>query len=306
MDTENTKRACVIVRSVGERSEPITIYAIKENGFFDSNITIIRDVTPFTQTLRVGYKKALEHGKEYTFFIDADMIVLPGTLETMISFMDRFPQKTFFMNPLAYEYTTGTITPNGPHLYRTELLKEALTCIPSPGESKRPETFVTKCMYEKGYENIHVEYPCALHEFEQDTQEYCARVIQKYLKSTPIRRREMQAYIQKKKKEGNDDFHVMDEALTLAKRERLSNVSVCKGEFDNICTRLFLESKEPVVSPKKEYDRLVRNVSEYKNSFMYRGYTKQIMEQSITGRFRKKQWGVFVRVVRRIFRFGKE
>jgi hypothetical protein len=287
MDMKNKKRACVIIRSIGERSESVVVHAIKKNGFSDGDITIVRNVSPFSEALRVGYEKALTCGREYTFFIDADMIVLPGALEMMLSLMDRFPKRVFFMNPLAYEYTTGTITPNGPHLYRTEFLRDALSCIPSPEESKRPETFVTKCMYKKGYENIHVEYPCALHEFEQDGREYCSRIIQKYLKSSPVRRRRMCAYIRKRKKEGNDDFRIMDEALSLVKHDRVENLSIRKGEFENICDRIFCEPKESICSPEEVYTPLVSEVLDRKDDFVYSGYTKQMMEQTLQKGFRK-------------------
>ncbi len=272
------KKVGIVVRSVGERTEGLVMYAIKRNGFSDDDIRVVRNITPFVEALRTGYEEALTLGREYTFFIDADVVVMPDTLSFMVGAIDYFPRNMFFMNPLTYEYTTGMIIPSGPHLYRTEFLKEALAHIPLPKESKRPETYVTKRMYEKGYENIYLDIPVALHEFEQYYDDYSTRIIQKYLKATSERRKNIQAYVQKMDSMGNEDFRVMNETLVSLLREDLPNLTLKKGEFDALYKDIVYTEKEPITDPALVYRNLLSYTENNKNDFLYGGYTKRLLD----------------------------
>lgn len=258
----------VIIRSTGERSESLTKFSIIKNGILKENIYFVKNIAPFSNALKKGYELALKINKKYTFFIDADMIVIPNSLLCMLHAIDRFPKKIFFMNPLVYDYLTGYVEPNGPHLYRTEYINHALKLVEQEKVTLRPETYVVKEMHKKGYEVIHLDFPVALHGFEQYYKDIFRASITKFLKN-----KSRGEYIFKRAKnfkEENENFYVVNKAEYIA-RKYCGQLNLDYKQFDKEFEALKIKEKEDVIDIEKTYDRLL--LSFKKDAYMYNGYT---------------------------------
>jgi len=201
----NLNNCCVIIRSTGERTESLCKYSVLKNGVLNDQIFFIKNISPFSEALKKGYELALHKNKEFTFFIDADIVVLPNSLNKMIAEIKK-NKGIFFVNPSSFDYFFNQIKINGPHLYRTKFLKKALDFIPNEKISRRPETYVVKKMNLIGYKNIIFNEPVALHEFEQYNKDIFNRSFNKFVKF-PKERWELFKRIKKEKK-NNYDFEI--------------------------------------------------------------------------------------------------
>ena len=264
-------KTCVIIRSTGERTEELCKYSVIQNGFTDKNIFFITNIAPFSKALKEGYLLALEKGFEYSFFIDADHIVLKNSLLLMLQVIERVPRNTFFVNPLVYDYLSKSITPNGPHLYRTSLLKQAIALVPSEKVSLRPETYTVKKMNELGYNHVFLEIPVSLHEFEQYYKEVFRQSFNKYHKQIKNREVLYNRFLQYKE---NKDYDVALKAFNYAKSNK-TTLKLHYNELKHIFDKLNIEEKQEITNTEKTYNKLLINIEKTKNEFVFRGYFHQ-------------------------------
>ncbi|AIU69547.1 hypothetical protein TEU_03870 [Thermococcus eurythermalis] len=258
----------VVIRSTGERTEKLCEYAVLQNGIDKENIIYVKNISPFSKALEEGYKLALEYGKKYTFFIDADMIILPNTLGVMVEAMERLPNKIFFMNPLAYDYLSGLIIRNGPRLYRTSHLQVAIKLIQDESVSLRPETFVVKRMRRLGYLSIDFDYPSALHEFEQYRRDIFRRVITRYFKSSSTTRKYLESRFEKLRKT-NLDFEVAYLAIEYARKNKVKKPKLSYDQYQEIFKELNIEEKKEINNLELTYRELLEFIKDNKDKFIY-------------------------------------
>ncbi len=258
----------VVIRSTGERTEKLCEYAVLKNGIDKENIVYVKNISPFSKALEEGYKLALEYGKKYTFFIDADMIVLPNTLNVMVEAMGRLPNKIFFMNPLAYDYLSGLIIRNGPRLYRTSYLKVAIKLVQDESVSPRPETFVIKKMRRLGYFSIDFDYLSALHEFEQYRRDIFRRVITRYFKSTSVTKKYLRSRFEKLRK-ANLDFEVAYLAIEYARKNKVTKPKLDYNQYQEIFRELNIEEKKEINNLELTYRELINFINNNKEKFVY-------------------------------------
>lgn len=258
----------VVIRSVGERTEKLCEFSVLQNGISKENIVYVKNISPFSKALKEGYKLAIEYGKKYTFFIDADMVVLPNTLSVMIEAMERLPNKIFFMNPLAYDYLSGLIIRNGPRLYRTSYLQVAIRLIQDESVSLRPETFVVKRMRRLGYRSIDFDYPSALHEFEQYRKDIFRRVITRYFKSSSTTREYLKSRFEKLRKT-NLDFEVAHLAIEYARKNKVKKPKLSYNQYQEIFRELNIEEKKEITNLELTYRELIELIKNNKDKFIY-------------------------------------
>jgi hypothetical protein len=288
--SELLKNTSVIIRSSGERTEGLCRYAIEKNGVPKENIHLIKNEKPFSRALKKGYELAIELNKPYTFFIDADMVVMEDSLPMMLQIAERLPTNTFFINPLAYDCFSETILPNGPHLYRTKYLPEALKHIPTEQESKRPETYTTKQMYKNGYQIVYLDIPTAYHEFEQYYKDIFGRVVNKMQKAGPARH--IRAQMGRVKGEYEKDNYVIKKAVDFADNNHAA-FNLSAGEFDNVFAKQCdIEEKKPI--EEKDFDILFTRMNHQSRSYVLGGYTVQLLNNA------EEKQSVFKRIIRRL------
>lgn len=286
--SELLDNTAVIIRSSGERTEGLCRYAIEQNGVPKENIHLIKNEKPFSQALKKGYELALELDKPYTFFVDADMVVMKNSLDTIVTAMDRLPDDTFSMSVLAYDYCMGAIVPQGPHLYRTKHLEKAIEKIPMEDTTKRPETSTKKSMYETGYQLVYLEFLAAYHEFEQYYRDIFGRTINKMKKTGPARAIKKNLAIQKT---AGRDFYVMNKAIEFAENNQ-TQFRLLAGEFDEVFSNYCnIAEKEPI--HEKEFETILVQMQEDAAAFRLKGYTSQLLREESEEKGIRKRIGHF-------------
>ena len=161
----NSSDVFIVVRGVGERTQEVVIDLAKRLVGSDS-VTFVTG-TPFSETLKKSFEVSIARGLTWTFCVDADVLFLPESLVQLRRMAQVAPSHLFGIQGLVLDKFFGGLRPAGARLYRTELLSQALSYIPSGEESKRPETFVRRAMQRAGYEYIAQGVFVGLHDFEQ-------------------------------------------------------------------------------------------------------------------------------------------
>jgi hypothetical protein len=264
----------VIIRSSGERTEGLCCYAIEQNGIPSDNIHLIKNEKPFSQALKKGYELALELNSQYTFFVDADTVVLEDALTPMLTAMDRLPEQTFSMSALAYDYCMGKIVPQGPHLYRTKHIAEAIQHVPSEQDTKRPETSTKKSMYAAGYQLVFLEFLAAFHEFEQYQKDIFGRVVNKMKKTGPARA--IKEHLASNTL-SPDERAVIEKAVAYVTTNK-TPFRLLAGEFDTAFFQMCgEEGKQPL--QQEEYASTMHRMKEQSFGFTLDGYSAQLLRK---------------------------
>jgi len=156
----------IIIRSAGERTEELCRKMILEQGINEKDIHMIHEV-PFSKALKTSYELGIKSGKKWTFCVDADVLLRPGSIEKMIELAESAPKKVCQVQGYILDKFFGGIRRGGVHVYRTELLHKALTKIPDEGINVRPESFLLREMEKEGYPHKIEPYIVGTHDDEQ-------------------------------------------------------------------------------------------------------------------------------------------
>lgn len=160
----------IIIRSSGERTEELCKNLILEQGIPNTSIHIIREA-PFSKALKVGFELGIAEQRPWTFCVDADVLLRPGSILNMIRHAEKQPKNVCEIQGFVLCKFFGGPRQAGNHLYRTSLLGHLIKEIPSEGVNIRPETFALNVMQSKGYPWVSVQELVGLHDFEQSYED---------------------------------------------------------------------------------------------------------------------------------------
>ncbi|NRD89509.1 hypothetical protein C8024_08730 [Sphingopyxis sp. BSNA05] len=160
----------MIIRTVGERTQAACRESIRAQGVDDAQIITVREA-PFSKAMRVGFEAGIAAGREWTFCIDADVIMRPGSIAAMMRQAMQQPPEVFELQGVVLDKLFVTLREAGNHLFRTSLLPEMIELIPEEGQSLRPETTAMEGMKARGYPWTRVPYVVGLHDFGQNNRD---------------------------------------------------------------------------------------------------------------------------------------
>jgi hypothetical protein len=159
-------KVTVIIRSVGERTEQLCQELILAQGVDLDNVVTVRE-TPFSAAMRKSFETGLERGLPWTFCVDADLLLRPGSVEMMVQLAEQQKENVCEIQGYVLDKFFGGPRNGGVHLYRTGLLDRVISQIPREGVDIRPEFHTLKAMKAQGYPWVDVPYLIGLHDFEQ-------------------------------------------------------------------------------------------------------------------------------------------
>jgi hypothetical protein len=139
---------------------------IVEQEISSSQVAVVREA-PFSTAMRKSFQIGIESGLPWTYCIDADVLLRPGSIAQMLAIAEQQDSMVCEIQGYVLCKFFGGPRPAGNHLYRTELLEQALACIPSEGVDIRPEFHTLNTMQAKGFPWLTVPYLVGLHDFEQ-------------------------------------------------------------------------------------------------------------------------------------------
>ena len=156
----------VIIRSVGERTEALCMDLVLAQGLRAENITFIRK-TPFSLALQASYEAGIACDRPWTLCLDADVLLLPDSIQEMVRFAEQQKPVVFEFRGLVLDKFLGGPRPAGNHLYRTSLLSQALKFIPQEQNNIRPEQNTLDAMKALGFPLRMKTSLIGMHDFEQ-------------------------------------------------------------------------------------------------------------------------------------------
>jgi hypothetical protein len=157
------KKATVIIRSVGERTEKLCRELILAQGIPTENLFLIKEA-PFSAALRKSFEIGIANGLPWTLCNDADVLLRPGSIEKMLSIAESHDQAILEFQGLVIDKFFGGPRAGGPHLYRTNLIIKAMEYFEVTRDKIRPETVLLNTMKSKGYPWLSLPEVFGLHD----------------------------------------------------------------------------------------------------------------------------------------------
>jgi hypothetical protein len=156
----------VIIRASGERTLALCEKLISEQGIGNEHIFTVAEV-PFSATMKKSFELGIANKLPWTFCVDADVLLRPGSVEHMVRIAAGQPENVCEIQGMMLDKFFGGPRPGGIHLYRTSLLPEVLKRVPDEGTDIRPEFHTLKKMEADGYPFVKVPYVVGVHDYEQ-------------------------------------------------------------------------------------------------------------------------------------------
>jgi len=128
---------CVVLRSVGERTENASIKIVK-NQVSDKDAFFLIKGKPFGEAHIESIQIALKSEAKWALFLDADVLLKDDAIETMLTIAKNAPIQFFQYNfrILDYEFEGESY---GVHFYSTKFFNKALKYKEIALQSSRPE-----------------------------------------------------------------------------------------------------------------------------------------------------------------------
>jgi hypothetical protein len=159
-------RASIIIRSSGERTGQLCKQLILEQGVPAENLVVLKEA-PFSTALKRSFETGIERGLKWTLCNDADVLLRPGAVETMLNLAEQQDEQVCEVQGFILDKFIGGPRNGGVHLYRTSLLPKALENIPLEGSNVRPEFQTLQGMAAIGYPYKTIPFLVGIHDFEQ-------------------------------------------------------------------------------------------------------------------------------------------
>lgn len=156
----------VLIRGANERTEELCKKLIVDQGVNEDNVRLIRE-SPFSKALLKTFEIGIEKDKKWTFCVDADVLLRPGSIHEMVRLADSQHEKVCQVQGYMMDKFFGGVRKGGVHLYRTSLLDKVIKHVPVEGTAIRPESYALQKMSDNGYPTSVVPYVVGLHDFEQ-------------------------------------------------------------------------------------------------------------------------------------------
>ena len=114
-----------------------------------------------------GFELGAASGLNWTFCIDADVLILEQGIREQLQLAETLPDNIFCVQGLVLGKFLPIKRPAGNHLYRNKLVAQAIPLIPKDGQALRPESVTTQAMKDSGYFTYQTNVVLGLHDYEQ-------------------------------------------------------------------------------------------------------------------------------------------
>jgi hypothetical protein len=167
MNAAEWSEVAVVLRAIDER----TVDASRQLILSACPGVDIYQVTrcPFSEALRESFELGIASGRLWTVTIDGDVLPRADAISRLVAMAARLPSEVFLCQGLILDKLFGCPRQAGLHLYRTELLAEALGEFSDELERQlRPEFYILSRMKERGFRvEVLRDTVLGLHDYEQ-------------------------------------------------------------------------------------------------------------------------------------------
>jgi len=162
---EKISEVAVILRHCGERTTDFASDVL-EQVFETQNVYRVTGV-PFSDCLRNAYQQGRQAALPLTLCVDADVIIDPAGIKSLIQVALNDESTVFEWNSLCFDRFFGIERPVGVRLYRTDKLSALEQVIPEEGTSLRPETDAITAVIYQGWRQRRTAIFVGVHDFQQ-------------------------------------------------------------------------------------------------------------------------------------------
>ena len=170
---KKVKTLSVIIRASGESTLHKLISILNKQLLPDDRLEVLNEEVSFEKKLRVGFEKALEFERDYTVFVDADILVRKNALQKVRSTIDKLSERDYGFGFLLLDRFYEEPKFRGFHVYKTKILSKAINYIPKEGSELRPESYVKRQLENDGlvWRNHLTRYIAGIHDFYQNPKD---------------------------------------------------------------------------------------------------------------------------------------
>lgn len=263
----NIDDVTVIVRSVGERTEHLCRKLILEQGISDKNIFTVKEA-PFSLAMRKAFKIGISQGLLWSFCIDADVLLRPGSIEHMLRVADKQKSNICEVQGYVLDKFFGGPRPAGNHLYRTSLLNEVIVRIPQEGVNIRPERYTLGEMKKDGFPWKQIPYIVGLHDDEQFNYDIYRKAFVQAVKHSNIA--ELLITYWKNNTSNDNDFKVALRGFA----DGINNfekafIDSSQEIYSNNFKKTGFQEKEPLVSENYSLDFIESKIINWQSPDIY-------------------------------------
>ena len=180
----------VAIRAAGERTEALA-HALAAAEVGPDRVTLLHEV-PFATAIRAGFERGVASGAAWTLCLDADVLLRPGAVADLLTQARHLDPGMFGVSGVVADPLMGRQRVAGQHLYRTDLLRTALSTASFDPSQRRPESHVKRQMLAAGHAWHRSDVVMGLHDAEQFYADIFRKVVvhtRKHEKAMPIARR---------------------------------------------------------------------------------------------------------------------
>lgn len=159
----------LIIRASGEATVGNLKTQLNKQKSKKDKLFLLDDEVSFEEKLKQGYELAMKIGNEFTVFIDGDILLRSNAIKRIKKLCRKLNDHDFGFGLKLWDRFYNQPKFRGLHVYRTKLLKRAITHIPLNKKELRPESFVKGIMKTEGnkWRNDLSFYIAGIHDFYQ-------------------------------------------------------------------------------------------------------------------------------------------
>lgn len=277
----------VIVRTVGERTEDKCVEYLRRQ-FGNENVSIVKNITPFTEAIQKSFEIGMKKNKKWTFIIDADVFLMDSKIDIFLytaNEIEKNNDRVFSIQPFVYDNFMLKSRLAGVHLYNTKYIEQACKYIGN--NMLRPESFVIKSMNAEGYTAYKVYETIGVHDFFQRYEDIVAKGILHSKKHANIN--ELKEMWEKKEEES--DFYWINQGCSIAEGISIKDMKVDAEYIHGIIREKKLIFPDQKELANEEIDRVLKR---YEHEVIY-----EIMQQ---GQVQQKKQNIIKRIIKKFYK----
>lgn len=162
-----------IIRASGEATAENLKAQLSKKISKGDTLLMLDDEVSFEVKLRQGFDLAIKINNEFSVFIDGDILLRSNAVKRIRRIASKLEVSDLGFALRLWDRFYDRPKFRGLHIYKTELLKNALRHIPKIGEQMRPESHVKEKMAAQGHtwhEYLSL-YVAGIHDFYQNPQD---------------------------------------------------------------------------------------------------------------------------------------
>lgn len=171
--SKNKQAFTFIIRASGESTaenlkEQLSNQISKEDSLF-----MLEEEVSFEEKLKQGYTLAIKTNNAFSVFIDGDILLRSNAVKRIRKTAGKLKETDLGFALRLWDRFYDRPKFRGLHIYKTELLTNAIKHIPTTGAQLRPESFVKKKMAAQGHtwHEYLAMYVAGIHDFYQKPQD---------------------------------------------------------------------------------------------------------------------------------------